>query len=85
MFRQLALALICLIAAANMADARRTAFGSETEIKRLLVREANRSQHVPPSLALAVAQAESNFNPDAESHAGARGVMQIMPATGRGD
>lgn len=33
------------------------------------------------SLALAVAQAESDFDPLAESHKGARGVMQIMPAT----
>ncbi len=35
--------------------------------------------------ALAVAHAESNFDPRAQSHKGARGVMQIMPATARGE
>jgi soluble lytic murein transglycosylase-like protein len=38
---------------------------------------------VPPSLALAVAKIESDFNAHALSTAGARGVMQIMPATAR--
>jgi hypothetical protein len=42
-------------------------------------------QDFSPSLALAIAHVESNFNPRATSHAGARGVMQIMPATGRGE
>lgn len=52
------------------------------EIKALVIEEAVRMR-VSPSLALAVAHAESNFNPRAQSHAGARGVMQIMPATAR--
>ncbi len=46
-----------------------------------LVRQEARNLGVPISLALAVAKVESNFNPKALSHAGARGVMQIMPAT----
>jgi soluble lytic murein transglycosylase len=33
------------------------------------------------AIVLAVARQESRFNPEAESHAGARGLMQIMPAT----
>ncbi|MBT6830498.1 MAG: lytic transglycosylase domain-containing protein, partial [Rhodospirillaceae bacterium] len=40
---------------------------------------------LPVALALAVAHAESNFNPSALSHMGARGVMQVMPATARGE
>ncbi len=38
---------------------------------------------VPVSLLKAIAKAESNFNPKAQSHAGAQGVMQLMPATAR--
>lgn len=38
---------------------------------------------VPPELAMAIARRESEFNPVAASHAGARGLMQVMPATAR--
>ncbi len=53
-------------------------------IMSMVVREAN-DLGVAPSLALAVAHAESNFDPRALSHKGARGVLQIMPATARGE
>ncbi len=36
---------------------------------------------VPTELALAIARQESEFNPEAVSSAGARGLMQLMPAT----
>lgn len=36
--------------------------------------------NVPPSLALAIMQAESSGNPNAVSSAGAQGLFQIMPA-----
>ncbi len=37
--------------------------------------------HVTPALALAIARQESRFQIDAVSRAGARGLMQLMPAT----
>lgn len=39
--------------------------------------------HVPVELLKAVARAESNFDPMAESHAGAQGIMQLMPDTAK--
>jgi soluble lytic murein transglycosylase len=36
---------------------------------------------VDRALVFAVMRAESGFDPEAESHAGARGLMQVMPAT----
>jgi hypothetical protein len=52
-------------------------------IQKFVVDEANR-QNIDPALALAIAKVESDFNPSALSHAGAKGVMQIMPATAEG-
>ena len=39
------------------------------------------AQGVPPSIALAVAQKESSFNPNARGSAGEIGLFQLMPKT----
>ena len=49
----------------------------------LKVYEAAKRHNVNPSLAMAMARAESNNNPQAVSPAGAVGVMQLMPATAK--
>lgn len=46
-------------------------------------RHVGREQALPVSLLLAVAAAESGFNPRARSPKGAQGLMQLMPATAR--
>ncbi len=38
---------------------------------------------IPPAMLWAVAKVESNWRADAESGAGARGLLQVMPATAR--
>ena len=53
--------------------------------KRLIIErtihQAARRYNLPPGLIKGVIRAESNFQVDAVSHAGARGLMQLMPAT----
>ncbi len=44
----------------------------------------SRSQGADPLLVLSVMKQESQFDPGAHSPAGARGLMQVMPDTGRG-
>jgi soluble lytic murein transglycosylase len=45
--------------------------------------EASASARIPSGWAYGVARSESLFIPDIRSHAGAIGIMQLMPATGR--
>jgi soluble lytic murein transglycosylase-like protein len=48
-----------------------------------MFREAAERHSLSPALVEAVARVESGFNPRALSHKGARGLMQVIPATGR--
>lgn len=57
---------------------------TEAEIKSMIVEEA-KALEIDPALALAMAHVESHFDPSALSHKGARGIMQIMPATVEGE
>jgi len=52
----------------------------ERDYDRLIVKIAT-LHRVEPALVKAVIATESNFKPDAISHAGAQGLMQLMPAT----
>ncbi len=51
---------------------------------RELVERSAENQGLPARLVHLVAQAESGYNPQAVSHKGAIGVMQLMPATAAG-
>ncbi len=56
---------------------------SATQSLDTIFDKAARTYDIPVSLLKAMAKVESNFNPKAVSGAGAKGVMQLMPATAK--
>ena len=73
-----------LSAQATTAPTATVAAGSgETAYDSMIVQAAS-EQGIDPALLKALVKAESGFNPNAVSSAGAQGLAQLMPATGRG-
>ncbi len=75
-------AIVCLSAVVFLGSSAEAA--TRAQVQKWIVEEAKLTR-VPPALALAVAKVESNFRDDALGSQGERGVMQIMPATARGE
>jgi soluble lytic murein transglycosylase-like protein len=61
----------------------RAAFFAEEIPFGELIWEKSQKYDVDPALVAAVIEQESRFKPRAKSHVGARGLMQLMPRTGR--
>lgn len=50
-----------------------------------MVTDAAQRHGVPVAVAHAIVRVESNYNCSARSHMNARGIMQVLPATARGE
>jgi len=57
-------------------------FSTEVPFGSLIYAEA-RKNNLDPQLVAAVVETESRFKPTARSHAGAQGLMQLVPRTGK--
>lgn len=79
-YRSLFLSMLLII---NSTFVQASTYHETPHIKKLIIKQTQYAKKVYPALALAVADVESNFNPNAVSSAGAVGVMQIMPHTAK--
>lgn len=75
------------VIASNIAEASAdkviTSAARRTDFEEI-IKEASEKYGVDPKLIKSIIQHESNFNPTAVSHAGAAGLMQLMPLTAKG-
>ncbi len=69
-------------ACADAAWWRSTSYGGRSRLEQA-IRDASLRYAVDPELIRSVIRVESNYDPDAVSHKGAQGLMQLMPATAR--
>jgi len=63
-------------------DVKRAFFQNQVPFGSLIYNEAKKN-NLPPELVAAVVHTESKFQPTARSGAGAQGLMQLVPKTGR--
>ncbi len=82
--KRMAWALLLVLALVAMSGSEARALSARAGVARIIIEESVKAG-VPPSLTLAIAKVESDFVSSAKSHVGARGVMQMMPSTARGE
>jgi soluble lytic murein transglycosylase-like protein len=56
---------------------------SQCQLYEPLIRETAKKYKLEPELVMGVVKVESGFNPGVKSRVGARGLMQVMPKTGK--
>jgi soluble lytic murein transglycosylase-like protein len=66
----------------SLIETHQPALEDSDSLATLIVTESKRAR-IDPLFVAAVIQAESSFRPAAVSYRGAKGLMQLMPATGR--